>query len=76
MQPPFNTWYLSFQTDTACPQTIVPIYFIHNIENPFCPIPNCWCHTDQQKIAALLEHIQDGTMTLREAADFLEGRTV
>lgn len=70
---PFN---LRYQTDTAQPQDIVPIYFMHSVENPFCPLPGCWCHTDQEKIAAVLEHIKNGVMTLREAADFADGKTV
>lgn len=76
MQPPFNTWHLSFVTDTEHPKDTVPMYFIHSVENPFCPVPHCWCHTDQEKIAQLLEHIQEGTLTLREAADFADGRTI
>ncbi len=67
---------LRFTTDTAHPQDIVPIYLVHTIERPFCPVPSCWCHTDQEKIAALLGYIQSGVMTLREAADFADGRTV
>lgn len=55
---------------------IVPIFFIHTVEMPFCPIPGCWCHRNQEEIAKLLEHIEQGEMTLREAADFAEGRTI
>jgi hypothetical protein len=72
MQP----FTLRVLTDTAHPQDIVPIYLMHSFENPFCPIPSCWCHTDQEKIAALLEHIKNGVMTLQEAALFADGRTV
>ena len=67
---------LRFTTDTASPQDIVPIYFVHSIEHPFCPVPSCWCHTDQTRIAQLLEHIKEGEMTLQEAAMFADGRTV
>lgn len=63
-------------TDAAHPQAIVPIYRMHTIDNPFCPIPGCWCHTDQARIAQLLEAIRNGEMTLREAADFADGRMV
>jgi len=55
---------------------IVPIYFIHSIDSPFCPIPGCWCHGNQEEIAKLLDQIADGLLTLREAADFADGRTV
>ena len=67
---------LRFPTDTAHPQEIVPIYLIHTMENPFCPVPSCWCHTNQEQIAMLLEHIKAGVMTLQEAASFADGRTV
>ena len=70
-----DAFALRYNSDTAHPQDIVPIYFVHSIENPFCPLPGCWCHTDQEKIAQLLEHISNGLMTLREAADFADGRT-
>lgn len=63
-------------TDTAYPYDIVPIYLVHTVDNPFCPLPGCWCHTDQERIALLLEAIKEGEMTLREAADFADGRTV
>ncbi len=71
-----DQFILRFTTDTAHPQEIVPIYLIHTIENPFCPVPGCWCHTDQARIAKLLEAINNGEMTLREAANFADGRTV
>lgn len=71
-----DAFVLRYSTDTAHPHDIVPIYFIHSIDNPFCPIPGCWCHSDQQRIATLLDHIQDGTLTLREAAEFADGRTI
>ena len=71
-----DAFVLRYQSDTAHPQDIVPIYFMHSIDNPFCPIPDCWCHTDQARIAQLLQHVGNGVMTLREAADFAEGKTV
>lgn|SRR5215469_17136087 len=36
-------------TDTAHPQDVVPIYFFHTLEHPFCPLPRCWCHANQQE---------------------------
>jgi len=67
---------LQSATDTTYPQAVVPIYPIHTPESPFCPLPGCWCHTDQQKIAKLLEQIKEGVLTLREAADFADGKLV
>ena len=67
---------LRYQSDTAHPQDIVPIYFVHSMERPFCQVPSCRCHTDQGKIAALLGEIQSGLVVLHDAADFTDERTV
>ena len=62
------------ETETTCP--FVPVYLIHTLEHPFCPLPWCACHTNQQEIAKLLGQIAEGVLTLREAADFAEGKLV
>ena len=67
---------LRVESDTAHPQDAVPIYLFHTVDNPFCPLPGCWCHTDQERIAPLLDQIKAGVLTLREAADFTEGKLV
>ncbi len=67
---------LRYQSDTAHPQDIVPIYFVHSMERPFCQVPSCWCHTDQGKAAALLGDVQSGAMILHNGADFTDERTV
>jgi hypothetical protein len=63
-------------TDTAHPQEVVPIYLIHTTDHPFCPLPGCGCHTNHQEIARLLGQIRDGLLTLREAADFADGKLI
>ncbi len=65
-----------YQSDTAHPQDIVPIYFVHTMERPFCQEPSCWCHTAQASAAMLLEAVQRGVMVLHSAADFADERTV
>ena len=67
---------LRYQSDTVHPQDIVPIYFVHSMERPFCQVPSCWCHRDQEKVARLLGEIKSGAVTLRGAADFTDERTV
>ena len=52
---------------TSHPGNVVPVYLIHSIEKPFCSAPDCWCHSNQEEIARLLEHVRNGVMTLREA---------
>ena len=78
MANPFENPFFAvrIQTDTAHPQDIVPIYFIHTPEMPFCPLPSCECHTNQEEIAKLLEQINNGLLTLREAAHFADGMTL
>ncbi|HJT56702.1 MAG TPA: hypothetical protein VJ761_09420 [Ktedonobacteraceae bacterium] len=63
----------SLATDTATPQKPIPILFIHCVEHPFCRNPLCECHRQQREIAKLLGLINDGIMTLREAADSIQG---
>ena len=62
----------SLATDTATPQKPIPIYTIHSLKEPYCRNAECECHAHQREVARLLGLINDGIMTLREAAD-LEG---
>jgi hypothetical protein len=48
-------------------------YHMPHLEQPFCPDFNCACHSQQREIARLLGLINDGILTLHEAADFLNG---
>jgi len=59
-------------TDTASPKQSIPVYYIHSLNQPFCPNPSCKCHGQQQEVKRLLGNIVDGTMTLREAAELLD----
>jgi hypothetical protein len=60
----------------AAPQNVVPVYSIHTLENPFCPVPWCKCHDNQEEIAKLLQQVSDGMLTIREAADFADEKLV
>ena len=60
----------SLATDTASPNQSIPIYFIHSPERPYCRNRDCECHKSQREVALLLGLVNDGIMTLREAADF------
>ena len=59
-------------TDTAHAQSIVPIYLIHTIQNLFCDRPGCWCHTNQARIAQLLEAMKRQELCLADAASFAD----
>ena len=78
MTNPFEHSILALRAarDTAHPQGVVPIYLIHTLENPFCSLPGCWCRIDQARIAPVLEAIKRGEMTLQEAVNLVEGRTL
>ena len=56
--------------------SVVPIYFLHIPGKPFCPNDRCPCHQNQAEIALLLDAIRAGEMTLREATNFADGRTL
>lgn len=62
------------ETDTAHSCTPIPIYSFHTGAQPFCHNPLCQCHRQQQEVKKLLGLINEGIMTLREAADLLEGK--
>jgi len=64
------------ESDTAHPQSVVPIYQFHTLDNPFCAVPWCACHKNQKAIGELLGQISEGVLTLREAADFTDGQLV
>ncbi len=66
---------LATETDTAHPRTPIPIYYFHTAEQPFCDNSLCECHRQQREVKKLLGLIDEGIMTLREAADLLiEGK--
>jgi len=67
---------ISFETDTSTPRSAVPIFFVHSPEQPFCSNTLCACHQNQTHIARLVAAIQQGEMTLKEAADFAEGKGI
>jgi hypothetical protein len=73
--PLFDPYFPMFPmvTDTASPQKPIPLYFIHSVEQPFCRNADCACHERQKEVARLLGLINDGIMTLREAAQLWEG---
>ncbi len=54
---------------------VIPIYLLHTPEKPFCSNDHCACHQNQSQIAVLLQAVKDGEMTLREAANFTDGKT-
>ncbi len=62
---------LLFETDTATPRSQIPMYYIHDLKQPFCRNFACQCHQPQREVARLLALINEGIMTLAEAATFM-----
>ena len=67
---------LRSETDTALPQPVIPLFLLHTLEHPFCINPCCECHTNQEHSMMLLDEIKRGTLTLHEAANFAQGKTL
>ena len=59
-------------TDTARPVQTIPVYYFHSLGQPFCRNTTCKCHWKQQEVARLLGSVLEGSLTLREAANFLD----
>jgi hypothetical protein len=57
---------LPFPTDTATPQTLIPIFYLHEGEHPFCLQPRCICHVNEARLKELLQGVLDRTLKLRE----------
>lgn len=57
---------LSITTDTATPQTPIPIFYIHNGAHPFCKQPSCICHVNEEGLRKLLVGVIAGELKLRE----------
>ena len=45
---------LSFPTDTQYPSAVVPIFYLHEGEHPWCLNPHCLCHQGDAQVKELL----------------------
>jgi hypothetical protein len=62
----------TYPTDTTHPQQSIPIYFIHSIELPFCPLPGCWCQANKANITPLLTALNKGELTVSAVTTFAD----
>ncbi|EFH89424.1 hypothetical protein Krac_10979 [Ktedonobacter racemifer DSM 44963] len=46
----------------------------HRVTSPFCFVPSCPCHEDQENIAEVTRYINDGLLTPQEATDHVAGK--
>ncbi|GHO73993.1 hypothetical protein KSD_17640 [Ktedonobacter sp. SOSP1-85] len=49
---------------------------LHSITNPFCFVPTCPCHEDQENIAEFARYVNDGLLTPQEATDLIAGKHI
>ncbi len=61
---------LAITTDTQTPQTVVPVFLIHSLQNPFCNNPRCVCQEQRKQKTSLLASIIRGEITLHHASSF------
>lgn len=66
-KPPFT---FGFTTDTSIPQTLVPVFVIHSMKEPFCDNPRCVCQEDRVRKNAMLRSITRGEVYLRASEHF------
>jgi len=64
---------LQQDTDTAHPQTPVPIYYIHSIRHPFCHNALCACQQGRKGAARVLGYILEGVYSLHDAQPLIDG---
>lgn len=64
--------YLAQDTDTASPRSPIPILYFHSFGQPYCANPACPCLRGKRSVAALLDLIAKGNLTLREAGPLIE----
>ncbi len=62
------------ETDTAHPQPLISIFYIHGFPAPFCTDPWCFCQRSKYEAATLFGDIEKGTFFLLSAAPLMEGR--
>lgn len=58
-------------TDTVTPIPLLPVYFIHSFEQPFCADVRCTCRAHQREVVTLFVKIIEGHVQLEPAATLL-----
>jgi hypothetical protein len=79
--PPFELTEYPLQeanvTDTARPRvSIIPIYYIHSFEQPFCADTSCPCQRRKQEAVRMLVKIIEGYVELEQAATLMDNKKV
>ncbi|MDQ2902616.1 MAG: hypothetical protein M3Y81_03580 [Chloroflexota bacterium] len=64
--------YVRQTTDTAHPQTVIPIYYIHSVSAPFCRNPLCACQRSRRAVTQLGKGIAEGEIVLQPSSVFTD----
>jgi hypothetical protein len=59
-------------TDTVIPILVVPVYFIHSFEQPFCTEASCTCQRHRQEVVKLFVQIIEGHVELKQTATLID----
>ena len=54
--------------DAVSRDLVVPIFYIHSFEQPFCTDPMCYCQLHRQAVIKLFVQIIEGKLELEQAA--------
>ena len=52
------------ETDTAHPQLLIPIFYIHDGDTPFCNNAHCFCQRGKRAGAMMYQQIAEGKLQL------------
>ena len=61
--------HLRQETDTAHPQLLIPIYYIHDGDTPFCQNAHCFCQRGKRAGATMYRQIAAGRLQLVQLVD-------
>jgi hypothetical protein len=64
--------FLREDTDTASPRTPVPIYFIHELNDPFCRNPKCQCKRTRLAVNWLYAGVESRALLLAQVGTLEE----
>lgn len=59
-------FFVQQETDTATPRSLIPIYYIHDGESPFCKNANCFCQRGKRAGALLCRQFATGKLRLAQ----------
>jgi hypothetical protein len=62
---------LQQETDTATPRSVIPIFYIHSLQQPWCKNAACACQRGKSDAARWFGNIHENTLVVAEAAPLI-----